>query len=439
MAADVTADTGSTGSVDCRILDPDTGSTGSVDCRIFDCVQVNLALLADRLHGPGAHLHLGAALRFRPVPGPGGLPTVEEPAAVQLERAARALGLTAGEHRTAAAGEPIAPAEGRYVVADAYHLPWVPYFGQRHMDHSFLLEPIDDGDGDDGDGDGDGSGIVVDGYHNETPWGSARPVRRVLSGAELAAAVPAGALVVTLTPGTRPAATGTSQLDFADEEVRDRYVAAYAGHEDRVAALDRLTLETWLLARSRRLHARFLAEHGALPDGAEAHVQAWESLAEAVYLGYRRVERGRPEARDLTARLAAQLRGDVEVFGAATGAGPAPAARAPEAGATVPQAPAADALRGHVAAAAGAVLKADPAALLDGRELADVPGFTSFRVVEIVERLERELSLEFAADDLVPENLHHVDGICRIVLRAQAATATAAADDARTVARTGGN
>ncbi|MGK5543250.1 acyl carrier protein [Streptomyces sp. URMC 127] len=373
----------------------------SVDWTLFDCVQVNLALLSDRRHGAGTHLNAGAVLRFRPAPGPGGLPTVERSAEEQIADAAPGLGLTVLDLRTAQAGETVRPAPGRYVIADAYHLPWVPYFGQRHMEHSFLLETA-----------ADGSAVAVDGYHNETPWGSARPVSHPLSPAQLAAAVPGAALVATLGPAAEPPAPPGPGLDLADEETIDRYVAAYAGHHDRTAAFDRLTLETWLLARSRKLHARFLTARGLLADAeaAAAHVKAWESLAESVYLAYRRVERGRPEPREPYTRLAEQLRRDREVFGATP-------ARAPEQGPHDRPAVPAE-LRERVAGVAAAVLRAEPAALLDGQPLAAVPGFTSFRVVEIVERLERELSLEFAADDLVPEHLHHIDGICRIVLRA---------------------
>ncbi|MEU6556311.1 hypothetical protein ABZ915_39615 [Streptomyces sp. NPDC046915] len=399
---------------------------GTVEWQLFDCVQVNLAVLADRWHGPGTHLDLGAVLRFRPVPGPDGLPTVERSAADQLTETAHRLGLTVLDLRTTRPGEAVAPAAGRYLVADAYHLPWVPYFGRRHMDHSFLLEPAD----------GTGA-VVVDGYHNDTPWGGARPVSRPLSRAELAAAVPGPALSVTLAPAETPTAPAAAGLDLADEEVADRYVTAYAEHPDRLAALDRLTLETWLLARSRKLHARFLHSRGVLADDPTvlAHVRAWEQLAESVYLGYRRVERGRPAAGELFTRLAEQLGRDREVFGSGT------AARAPDpvpADRTADRTPVPAALRERVAASAGAVLRTDPAALLGGQPLADVPGFTSFRVVEIVERLERELSVEFVADDLVPENLHHVDGICRIVLRALP-TGTTAPSPARPVARTGGN
>jgi hypothetical protein len=34
--------------------------------RALDCLQANLAVLADRHHGPGTHLRLGARLHFSP-------------------------------------------------------------------------------------------------------------------------------------------------------------------------------------------------------------------------------------------------------------------------------------------------------------------------------------------------------------------------------------
>ncbi|MFD0312743.1 acyl carrier protein [Streptomyces flavalbus] len=382
----------------------------TVDARLFDCVQVNLAVLADRWYGAGTHLRLGAVLRFRPEDGPGGLPTVERPAREELLDSAAALGLAVLEWRTTRPGESVRPAPGRYVVADAFDLPWVPYHGRRHMEHSFLAETVETDDG---------SILVVDAYHNETPWGSARPLRRRLSRAELAAAVPGPALVATLAPAGEPPAPVRARLDLADGQTARGYVAAYAEHPDRVAALDRLTLETWLLARSRALHLRFRQFEGSLPDdtGAVAHVRAWESLAEAVYLGFRRVRRGRAEAAEVYARLTELLRRDHEVFGTA----PAPTEPQP----TEPRPVAAsDALRAQVVATAAEVLQVEPSVLADGRPLADVPGFSSFRVVEIVERLEGVLALEFAADDLVPENLHHVDGICRIARRALRARPT---------------
>jgi len=382
---------------------------GTVDCRLFDCLQVNLALLADRWHGPGAHLNLGAVLGFRPAEGPHGFPTVVRSTRRQLAEIAPRLGLAVLGRQTADGGE-LLPTPGRYVVADAFHLPWVPYFGQRHMEHSFLLEPGPDGAG----------VTVVDGYHNETRWGIARPVGRVLDRAALAAAVPGPASAVTFGPGAYVPADEPVH-DLAEAEEMAGYVAAYAEHLDRPAALQALTLETWLLARSRALHVRFLQTRGLLaPDSAAetaalAHVRAWESLAEATYLSSRRVERARPENRRLYELLADQLQGDRTLFGALGATVPASSAATagPMAGTTAP-----DVLREHVAITVATVLRVDPGTLLGGCVLADVPGFSSFRVVEIVERLERGLALEFAPADLVPENLHHIDGICRIVQRA---------------------
>ena len=65
----------------------------SVRAELLDCVQSNLAVLADRHHGPGSHLALGAVLRFTPRPGPDGLPTVEPSADSQLAAVAD-IGLT---------------------------------------------------------------------------------------------------------------------------------------------------------------------------------------------------------------------------------------------------------------------------------------------------------------------------------------------------------
>ncbi|GAA3486960.1 acyl carrier protein [Streptomyces cremeus] len=382
-----------------------------MDAELFDCLQVNLAAHADRLHGAGTHLLLGAGLRFRPAPGPLGLPTVERGVRAQLTEATRRLGLVAGEPHTAASAADLTPADGCYVVADAFHLPWVPYYRQRHMEHSFLLE----NDGTDG-------VLIRDSYHNETPWGIAKPGRWTLTRQEFAAAVPGPALAVRLGAAQPGAGHGGSpaaaepETDFADPSAVDAYADAYRRHPDRVAALTRLTLETWLLARARALHAAYLCHTGRLPDGdaPRAHLTAWKKLTEQVYLAHRRVERGRPEPQGLTDRLAALLHADPRVFG--HGAEPVSAASAVRtAEPRTPDVP--EGLRSAVAATAARVLGTDEATLLAGAAFDSVPSFSSFRVVEIVERLESELGIEFAADDLVPENLHHVDAVCRVVQR----------------------
>ncbi|CAN3983726.1 hypothetical protein [Kitasatospora purpeofusca] len=377
---------------------------------LFDCLQVNLAVLADRWHGAGTHLGLGAALRFAPVTGADGLPTVARTVEQHLADARSALGIEVRSlHRTSgAAGIP--PAEGCYVVADAYHLPWVPYFGQRHMEHSFLAEAAGE------DGVSGRPGVsVVDGYHNETPWGSARPGRWSLSAEDLLAAVPGPALVAELAPAAGGPGAVAATADLAGAGAVDAYVDAYARHPDRNAALGRLTLETWFLARSRRLHAAFLAASGAAPDSAvDAHLRAWGALTEQTYLAARRVERGRTEPPGLLPRLHEQLHADGPLLGTALAAPAAGVAAGP------PAAVGAE-LRAAVAAVAAAVLGTPVGPLLDGRSLGEVPQFSSFRIVEIIERLEDELRFEFDAADLVPENLHDIDAICAIVRRSPSA------------------
>ena len=60
------------------------------------------------------------------------------------------------------------------------------------------------------------------------------------------------------------------------------------------------------------------------------------------------------------------------------------------------------------------VLGTNPARVLAEPELTRLPGFDSVRLVEIVARLEDALDVEFDADDLLPENLHHLDGLRRL-------------------------
>ncbi|MFE7778859.1 phosphopantetheine-binding protein [Streptomyces sp. NPDC057445] len=359
------------------------GTAASVRADMLDCVQSNLAVLADRYHGPGTHLALGAVLRFSPRPGPGGLPTVEPEPQSQLA-AVRELGLVErARWSQVPSGElaSLARTHGLlYVMADTYDMPWLPYHGQRHMEHSYLV--ADDG----------GRALVTDAYHSHTPWGIASPGQWVMDWAEL----PPSSLVVRIEPadtGAPPVRPGTDHGDI------DAYVAAYATHPDRAAALEQLTTETWLLARSRRLHAAFLAREGraAGPETA-THLQRMERLAEQAFLAMRRVQRGRTEPARLLDDLAEALRADRDVFAD----------------------PERDRLRAEVTATVAGVLDVDPAVVLAVPSLTEIPGFNSFQVVEIVEALEERLGVEFDPEDLVPENLHRIDDLCSLATSATA-------------------
>ncbi|MCR6483502.1 phosphopantetheine-binding protein [Amycolatopsis sp. OK19-0408] len=364
---------------------PSSSADLAVEAQLLDCLQANLAVLADRHHGPGTHLALGATLRFRPTTGSGGLPTVEPDLAGHLADAGRLLGLTVTATWQQAGPARLADLSRRhgelYVVADAHDLPWTPYHGQRHLEHSFLV------------GSGPEGAAITDAYRNQTPWGAAEPGHWVVDWA----ALPVAGHVVALAPAaTVP--TATAAVDLADPAP---YLAAYAGHTDRVAALHRLTLETWLLARSRKLHAAFRARAGiATTDAVEEHLREWDLLTEQTYLAARRVERGRREPSGLLDRLGSALAADRAVF--AVEASP-------------------DAVRDTVAGIVAAVLGTKVERVLAEPELPRLPGFDSVRLVEVVARLEDQLDVEFDPDDLLPENLHHLDGLCRLVTGAAGA------------------
>ncbi|WP_439380880.1 acyl carrier protein [Amycolatopsis lexingtonensis] len=359
-----------------------------MDHRLFDCVQVNLAELADRCHGEGTHLALGRVLRFWPRPGADGLPTVEPRVDEHVSESADLLGLRVARRRQISSAAALEPGPGCYVVADAFHLPWVPYHGKKHLEHSFLVEPAGDGV------------TVVDGYHNDTEWGAARPGQWTLGHAELAEALPEGALVFDLVAG-EPVTERTPLVELTDAGT---FVATYADHPDRVRALRGLTLQTWLLTRSRRLHA---AAMGLDPNAVRAHLDEWDAIAKQVYLASRRVAAGREEPRALFPRLAECLAADHTAFGGTTETATMSTVDTIEVPLTV---------RKSVTAVIGTVLGTEPPA--DARTLGDIPGFSSFRMMEIVERLESDLGVEFAAEDLVPEKLTHVDGLCRAVVAA---------------------
>ncbi|MFE7131717.1 acyl carrier protein [Streptomyces sp. NPDC057638] len=369
-----------------------TAPTGpaTVRAELLDCVQSSLAVLADRHHGPGAHLALGATVRFTPRPGPHGLPTIEPDPLAQLA-AAGELGLVErARWNEVTPGELALLAQEHgtlYVLADTYAMSWLPYHGRRHMEHSYLVAPMGT------------RAVVTDAYHSHTPWGLASPGEWLLDWAEL----PVSSLVIAFEPAPeagRPASGTDHGGDIA------AYVTAYADHPDRTAAIGRLATETWLLARQRRLYGAHLEREGsAAPAELAEHLRRLDRLAEQTFLALRRLERGRPESRRLLDDLAAALHADRRILTALDDDAP----MAPPEGAG---------LRTVVTATVASVLAVDTAEVEAAPALTDLPGFSSFQVVEIVEALEERLGVEFAADDLVPENLHHVDALCRLAAEA---------------------
>jgi hypothetical protein len=272
----------------------------TVRVELLDCIQVNLAVLADRLHGQGAHLALGAPLRFRPGPGEAGLPTVEPGYTAQIANALPLLGLTAHDRWTRLSQqrlrETVEQHGSLYVVADAFDMPWLPYFGQKHMEHSFLVS----GAGEDAE--------VSDAYYNETQWGAAVPGQWRLPWTDLPA-------IASLAIRVRPDARPPDPESTVDLDAPGDYIATYTEYPDRSYAVDRLTVETWLLLRSRRLHALY-RWGAAAPAAVTDHLEGWDRLAGQAFLALRRVQRGRPEPGHVLPELGRLLAADRDVFAA---------------------------------------------------------------------------------------------------------------------------
>ncbi|MEU7477850.1 acyl carrier protein [Lentzea sp. NPDC042327] len=316
---------------------------------LMDCLQVNLAILADLRHGPGSHVALGAEL------------TGESTLDRRLDEASRLLGLQVVKRHDDAVLRDRATDELQYAVADAFDLSWVPYAGHQHMEHSFLFR--DDGD----------ACEVVDGYHNGTQWGNARPGVWRVSWDELPRAT-----VVELAFGELPAPRAISPF------------VSTVDVEATCADVEQMVLDIWLLARSRGLHAVWL-------DSAafEEHVREWNVLAAHSYVAMRRVLRGGALVPSVAAELTRLLARDEELTR----------------------------VRSVVAAELSDVLGNR---VHSGRTpLREFPGFSSFRLVDVIERVEARLGVEVAAEALTPESLRDLDSLCVLF------TGSAAAGSAR--------
>ncbi|MEU3854005.1 acyl carrier protein [Streptomyces sp. NPDC029554] len=378
---------------------PRTGSPAAlrldgIRTGLLDCVQANLAVLADHFHGPGTHLRLGSRLDLPVRPLPDGLPTADPALETRLASDAPLAGLIAVRRARLAPADLLAEAARHtgvhYVVADSFHLPWLPYHGKAHMDHSFLLAA------------GPSGWHVTDAYRIETRWGAAVPGEHVLSARELSGFASAE-LVTFVAAAPVPAPPTVAARD------PEPYLTAYAEWPDRLRALEQLAAETWLLARARKLHAAYRAQcagRSTETDAERAHLAAWDRLVEHTYLAHRRVARGRAEPSGTVDRLRELLAADQQVFTLLPEPVPLP-----ESGEGHPADPE---LRRRITRIVADVLGVTAQDLASGAALDSFASFTSFRLVEIVERVEGELGRELAADELVPERLRRIDDLCRL-------------------------
>jgi len=408
-----------------------------LEAAALDCIQTGLAALADRYHGAGAHLVLGARLGFLATPVPGRPPRVEPSTDQRLAEADELAGLRVAECRDGLDGPALRrfAAGPLYVVADAFDMPWTPYRGQRHMDHSVLLVPAGD------------EFAVVDPYHNDTQWGPARPGVWRLAAAGLDAAVEGGASAMVVVAGRRPVLDAAKVLGgnaavlaAAGPDVA-RYLAAAREALDRVDEMERLVLDVWVLGRSRLLHAAWLATVPGLPApllaAARSRAEDWLRLAAQSYVGVRRLQRGSALPPSVIQRLAELLDGDAELaeqlaavqLPPAAGSAKAEAPRAVPAGSSaggpgsVPAeapagAPVPAEVREVVVDAVRLVLRLEEEAARRPRPFRAIPDFNSFRLVDVIERVELQLGVHLDADDLTQDALQDVDSLSGLFARA---------------------
>jgi Butirosin biosynthesis protein H, N-terminal len=270
-----------------------------VDSADLDCVSDNVALLL--AHAGLADVRTPFALdwRFDLRDGADGLPRLDLPPAGLPELLAERTGFTLEWRPVGALPEALAEwrealARGEPVLAvgDAFHLPWVPYHGHKHLDHGFVVEALEDG-----------VAHVVDAYDNATQWGRAEPLATTVPVDDLAEALADGRWTLLTRVGDpapldvaeRLAENAAAILDAERDGSYRRFVEAH--REPDEPTLDNLTLQTWLLARNRALHARWLGDQEGLGELAERFetevVAAWRRAAETAYMALRRVSAGR--------------------------------------------------------------------------------------------------------------------------------------------------
>lgn len=373
----------------------------------LDCIQTNLALLADFHHGPGTHLRWGQPSLPCPRLGPSGLPTVEPTVETHLARISQ-LGLATGELKRDVCLLDLfisRPGTALFVVGDAFDLSWTPYADKVHMSHSFVLWPTES------------EVWLIDAYDNETRYGPARSVTLPLSDVPAPSPTARATHVVPIWP----ASTADRIEDVASAPVSiSDYVEAYRSRArvDPVGAAEAWVLECWLLRRRQALAAARRAQldsASGFDPGADDSVARWDRVCERTFIAARRVERGGlmpASAFDEVAELLAEV--EMRSDDALQQALPAPMAESDSS----------TAIDGHREllhnVVENIVGRQIPKPL--GSPLTSLPGVTSIRLVQIVEQLEAQAGVQLAPEDMDPAVLVDPVRLVTALRRAQLAS-----------------
>jgi len=283
-----------------------------VDSAQLDCVSDDLALLLAQAGVADVRSPFAAEWSFCLVENVGELPRCALPPDDQSAQLGRRTGLAplwrpiGGDVAAAVDGWREALRGGRavVVVGDAYHLPWLPYAGNEHMEHGFVVDGLDSADGI-----REAVVHVVDPYDNATAYGRATPMTCKVSVGDLATALVAGSWAALVAVG-RPTpvdvraqvlANAAEIVAAAEDGAFARLVDAHRHLDAR--AVEHLSLQTWLLSRNRSLHQLWLTDvrpslRDAGLDDLPARftadvVTSWRRATEMAYLATRRAHAGR--------------------------------------------------------------------------------------------------------------------------------------------------
>jgi len=208
------------------------------------------------------------------------------------------------------------------ILGDAYHMPWLPYFGKEHMKHSFII-----------DGFNENKTLlhIVDAYFNRTEWGDATPTETTLPIRELVRVIEelddpdSGSFFTMQREEPQPTIDISSLLlqnaEHILAQVRDKasihnFSEYYARHSTNSAVMKQFVLACWLAARSRALHQLWLADiarerpqllESLFTEQFSRNIsKPWQRVGEFAYILSRRVSQGKRPP-DMCFRLLEQV------------------------------------------------------------------------------------------------------------------------------------
>ncbi|SFW81396.1 hypothetical protein SAMN04489730_5170 [Amycolatopsis australiensis] len=295
-----------------------------IDSAYMDCVSDVVALLLAHAGVADVRTPFVYQWAFRVVGGTGGVLEPDLPPRARDRSVARFAGLRPKWSPIGPVAEcveswrhEIGCGNAVAVTADAYFLPWLPYFGKEHMEHGFVVEGVEGGR--------EALLHVVDPYENRTRWGQASPTTTKITLGDLGHALDRGAWGVLEPCGPAEPLDPEREVRANCEAVlashADGTMAAFAGQyrDPDAAALHRLALQSWLITRDRQLHALWLRELPGTPAPGfsrafdETVLPRWQKLQEIAYVAIRRVEAGRAAPPAVHAALEAALTAEAEL------------------------------------------------------------------------------------------------------------------------------